>query len=149
VRQMPTAAKLMAALSLAGVGFLAAKAFEHGSSEGPRGALFGQINAAIGLAVGWAVLGRAVGKGYSAALSAGFTAVFWLFFWSLSGFTIRETILRILNNRYPSPTDAMKGIVHISFYYFKLAISPEVIGVLVIGGLLSGVIAEFTSRRWK
>jgi len=149
MREMPTGAKLFAGISLAGVGFLGAKAFEPVLTEGQRGFWFAPLNAIIGFAVGWLVLGRMVGKGYQAALGAGFTSILWLFFWSLSGFSMREMILRSMDRRYRSPGEAIGSVFEISLYYLKLAISPEVIGTLVIGGLLSGIVAEFALKRWK
>ncbi len=149
MRQMPTGAKLIAALCYAAIGWQAAVFFEPVLSDVQRSTWFVPLNAALGILIGWRVMGRMVGGTYGAALRGGIYSSIWLFFWSLLGFSLWEMIDRSLAKRYRHPTEALGNALEIGAYYFKLAMQADVLAVLLLGGLIAGLITEFTSRRWS
>ena len=71
---MPTAAKLVAAILLAALGFVAAGRYVQLMPEGAVAGHLGLICAGLGAVVGWLVLGRRAGRGIGAGTSAGLQA---------------------------------------------------------------------------
>ncbi|NOX41344.1 MAG: TrgA family protein [Alphaproteobacteria bacterium] len=148
MRAMPTGAKLVAGISVALVAFGAATLFLPALNSPSPPRWFASANAALGFVVGWRILGRMVGGSYRAAMSAGTGTSVWLFSWALLMFSLREMILRSLDKRYRTPTEALGNVVEIALYYAKLALSVEVVSALLLGGMIAGLLAEFANRRW-
>src|SRR6056297_1256011 len=106
---MPTAAKLLAAVAFAALGFLAAETVKPHMVEGTQFGVFSYICAGIGALCGWMVMGGLVGAGYRAAAGYGVRTAATLVFWALLGFSIYEMILRATKMRYDGPMDALTG----------------------------------------
>ena len=68
---MPTAAKLVAEISFAIVGWLAANAHVPTQGENADVGAFRELTALLGLIIGWMVMGGLVGKGYREAIGSG------------------------------------------------------------------------------
>lgn len=146
---MPTAAKLVAAVMFAAVGFLAAQAYVPSLPEGTQIGFLREICAGLGLVIGWFVMGRLVGKGYVEAVGFGIRTSVTLLFWAVLGFSIYEMILRSTKMMYDGPMEALLGVFDLVIYYGKMMGSPEFIGTLLIGGVLGGIAAEWAGRRWS
>jgi hypothetical protein len=146
---MPTAAKLVAAVMFAAVGFLAAQAYVPSLPEGTQIGFLREICAMLGLVIGWFVMGRLVGKGYVEAVGFGIRTSVTLLFWAVLGFSIYEMILRSTKMMYDGPMEALLGVFDLVIYYGKMMGSPEFIGTLLIGGVLGGIAAEWAGRRWS
>jgi len=149
MRDMPTGAKLVAGITFAVVAFVAAQLFLPSLELDAAPRWFAAANALLGFLVGWRVLGRAVGGTYGTAIWAGVGAAIWLFFWALLLFSFREMVLRSLDKRYRIPTEALGNLLEIAIFYAKLAFSVEVLGALLLGGMIAGILAEFAGRRWS
>lgn len=146
---MPTAAKLVAAVMFAAVGFLAAQAYVPSLPEGTQIGFLREICAMLGLVIGWFVMGRLVGKGYVEAVGFGIRTSVTVLFWAVLGFSIYEMILRSTKMMYDGPMEALLGVFDLVIYYGKMMGSPEFIGTLLIGGVLGGIAAEWAGRRWS
>ncbi len=146
---MPTAAKLVAAVMFAAVGFLAAQAYVPSLPEGTQIGFLREICAGLGLVIGWFVMGRLVGKGYVEAVGFGIRTSVTVLFWAVLGFSIYEVILRSTKMMYDGPMEALLGVFDLVIYYGKMMGSPEFIGTLLIGGVLGGIAAEWAGRRWS
>ncbi|HCZ00475.1 MAG: tellurium resistance protein [Rhodobacterales bacterium RIFCSPHIGHO2_02_FULL_62_130] len=146
---MPTAAKLVAAVMFAAVGFLAAQAYVPSLPEGTQIGFLREICAGLGLVIGWFVMGRLVGKGYVEAVGFGIRTSVTVLFWAVLGFSIYEMILRSTKMMYDGPMEALLGVFDLVIYYGKMMGSPEFIGTLLIGGVLGGIAAEWAGRRWS
>ena len=149
MREMPTGAKLVGALSFAALGFGTAVLFLPHIPEGQRGQFFAPSCAALGLVMGWTVMGRLVGGDYKAAARAGITTSLWLFVWSILVFSLRLMLMRSYGQWYKTPIEALTGLYGIGLDYAALAMRIEVLGPLVVGGMLAGALTEFSSRRWS
>lgn len=149
MRAMPTAAKLVAALAFAAVAYVVAGLYEPALDIGQRGRYFLPASGVLGLFVGWFIMGRNVGASYAGAASRGIATSVWLVFWAAFWFSGYEMILRALDKRYREVTQALGSMLEIGYYYVKLAISLEVVGALVIGGMIGGMLSEFAHRRWR
>lgn len=145
---MPTAAKLFAAVAFAIVGYLAAEAFKPAMPEGTQFGVFGLVCAGIGALCGWFIMGRLAGLGYYAASGFGARTSVTLVFWALLAFSLREMILRSTKLRYDGPMEALTAALALMLEYGRLMLTPEVLGTLLVGGLLGGVLTEWAAKRW-
>lgn len=146
---MPTAAKLVAAVCFAAVGWLAANAHIPALQAGAPIGAFREITALIGLIVGWTVMGGLVGKGYGEAAGSGLRTSVTLVFFALLGFSTYHMILQSTKMVYDGPMDAVLGIFDYMMENGAAMATVSVLGVLGIGGILGGVAAEWASRKWR
>ncbi|MEZ5796482.1 MAG: TrgA family protein [Paracoccaceae bacterium] len=146
---MPTAAKLVAAVVFAIIGWLAANAHIPALGESAAFGAFREITAGIGLLVGWMVMGNLVGHGYRDAIGAGLRSSVTLVFFALLGFSIYHMVMQSTKMVYDGPMDAVLGVFQYMMENGRAMLTAGVLGVLVIGGILGGVLAEWASRRWR
>lgn len=146
---MPTAAKLIAALCFACVGWLAANA--HIPALGPTAAFgfFREICAMLGLIIGWRVMGTRVGTSYYDAMGSGLVTSVALAFFALLGFSIYLMIMQSTKMVYDGPMDAVLGAFTFMLENGQAMLTVGVMGALIGGGLLGGFLSEWTARRWR
>ncbi len=146
---MPTAAKLVAAVFFAIVGWLAANAHIPALGENAAYGAFREISAGIGLLVGWRVMGNLVGQGYGEAAGSGLRTSATLVFFALLGFSTYHMILQSTKMVYDGPMDAVLGIFQYMMENGRAMLTKGVLGVLVLGGVLGGMATEWASRKWR
>lgn len=146
---MPTAAKLVSALAFALVGWLAANAYAALLPVGMTIGFFREIVAFLGVVIGWRTLGSVVGRGYVDALSLGLRTSALLLFWSLVGFSTYQMIQRSTRMLYNDAGEALLDVPVQMMQFGKLMGSAPFLGILIVGGMLGGLAAEFAARRWK
>ncbi|EBA07362.1 TrgA family protein [Sagittula stellata] len=146
---MPTAARLVAAICLAVVAWFASEAVKQLFPEGTNFGSFDTVNVSIGLLIGWFVLGARSGRGYASGISNGFTSVIALTFWALFVQATYEMVNRSFRRFYDSPFEAIGSIFEIGMDYGLKMLDPTVIVTLLIGGIVSGLVAEVAGQRWK
>jgi hypothetical protein len=146
---MFTAAKLIAGLSLAAVGFLTSEAIRPLFHEHTDFGLFNYVNTGIGFLCGWIVIGSRAGRGYSAAISNGLTGIVALVFWGLFVQAGNEMVDRALRRFYDSPFEAVVAIFEIGLEFGARMIDPPVLATLFVGGIVSAVLAEVAAQRWR
>ena len=145
---MPTAAKLVAALAFAVLGFLAAEVFKAAMPERTVWGYFNTVSAVIGLLCGWVIMGDLVGRGYQAAIGFGLRTMVQAVLLVVIVFSICEAVLRSTKLRYDGPMEAVLGMVQFALEYLAKLATPPMIGTLLLGGMLGGVAAEWANRRW-
>ena len=146
---MPTAAKLVAAICLAALGWIVADMIKPLLPEGTQVGLFSPISAAWGAVVGWTFTGKRLGDGTGTAVGIGMGSIFLLGFWVLLSFSGYEMVRLSMRLRYDGPVEALQDMFQIAVDYLKVSASPEVIGALIAGGLIAGVITGFVAKRWR
>ena len=146
---MPTAAKLIAAVAFALVGWLAARAYVPLLPESTSTGYFKEMMAGLGFVIGWLTLGPHVGRSYSEAASLGLRTSLLVVFWGLLGFSIYFMVLRSTKMIYDNAGAAALDVPMLMLYYGKLMGSAELIGILALGGILGGMATEFAGRRWR
>lgn len=146
---MPTAAKLVAALVFALIGFLAAEIFKPQMPEGTQFGWFSPICAGIGLLCGWIIMGSLAGRGLRVALGSGVRTAVTVAFWALIGFSIYEMLLRSTRLRYDGPMEAVLAAFDLALDYGRLMLVPDVLAVLLVGGALGGALVEWAARQWR
>ncbi len=146
---MPTAAKLVAAVAFAVIAWLAAELCKPAMPEGTQFGYFTQICAVIGLLCGWFVMGSLVGRGMGSAMGYGVRTSVTIAAWALLGFCGYEMILRSMKMRYDGPMEAVLAVFDLMIERGQLMLTPEVLGTLLVGGLVGGVMAEWAGRQWR
>ncbi len=145
---MPTATKLFSALFFAAVAWFAAAAYAPGLPEGtPAGRLL-EVSAVIGAIVAWRWTGRRMGRSYSESLGTGIVTSVLIFLWTNLVFSIVEMFDRTTNMRYRDAFEAVLGVFDLMMQYGALMVRPEAPIILLVGGAIGGLGAEFVRRRW-
>lgn len=146
---MPTAAKLFGALAFAAIAFFAANAVVPLLPEGAQLGSFIPISTIVGALSGWFVAGPLSGRGYKASFGNGMRAALSIVFWCLAIFAVDEMVNNAIRHRYDGPMSAIVGAFEIALDFAKMILVPDVVGILVIGGMLGGAFVEWVARRWS
>ena len=146
---MPTAAKLVAAIALAAVMYLATVTFIPGLPEGTQTGYIREIAAGIGFFCGWFFVGRAPGNTFPEAMSTGLKGAVIACFWVLLAASGYLMIRRSMRMMYDGAFDAVLGVFEQLIELGALLFVPGVIGVLLFGGLAVGAVTRGAARRWK
>ncbi|MEN9059902.1 TrgA family protein [Ponticoccus litoralis] len=146
---MPTAAKLVAALCLAALGYVASDLIRPLLPASTDFGLFNHVNGLIGLVMGWRVVGRRAGRGMSAAIGNGFTGTAALVFWGLFVQATYEMVRRSFARHYDSIVEAIAAIFELMLEYGEIMLDARVILALLLGGIASGILAEIAAGRWR
>ncbi len=144
---MPTAGRLVAALCLAGVGWIGSEMMRPLLPPETDFGWFNEVNLALGLVCGWVVTGRRLGRGYAHGFSAGLTGLGALIFWALFFQSLNEMLVMALRRRYDGPVEAIVGMFEIALDYGRYLLDGPLVGVLLTGGVLTGIIAEWVTQR--
>jgi hypothetical protein len=145
---MPTISKLFAAVWFGAIAFIAAEAYKLGMPEGMQYGQFNVICAAIGVICGWRVMGALTGSGYRRAMGSGIRTSVTITAWAILVFSIVLMVREAFRKRYDSPLTAIVDIFALALEYGKKVLTVEVGSVLIIGGILGALGAEWAKRRW-
>jgi hypothetical protein len=146
---MPTAAKLVAAILFAALGWYVSELIKPLFPEERNVGRFSEVNAVIGLFVGWVVAGSRARTTWVNAVSYGLTATVALVFWGLLLQSFGEMIRMSLNKRYDGPAEAVIGVFSLMYEYGMMMAEVRVIVTLVVGGIVAGLVTEFFGRRFR
>ena len=146
---MPTASKFVAALAFALLGFIAAQTFVKYMPEGTPLGYFREMTAAIGLITGWLVMGKLTRKGYREAINSGLMTALILVFWALLAFSLYFMLKKSMRMMYDGPMEAVLGAFQLMFDYGKMLLVPDMLGVMVVGGIVAGLVTEWAGKRWS
>ena len=146
---MPTAAKLIAALALALTAAAGAYVFIGQNTDIPIGARFIATNMVVGFFAGWYSLGRRPGhSNFSGALSGVRSLVFLLIG---SGMVFAFYFVSQNLQQFKSKDIMSMPLAWIekSFEYVVMSLNQDILLVIVIGRLISGVATYQASIRWR
>ncbi len=146
---MPTAAKLVAAILTAVLGYYVADVIVPHLPEQDRDNYMRETSAFVGLLVGWRFLGWRVGGGFRAAVGLGLSTALVLFVAGMVTFAFYEMIIRALRKSYKGPFEALEGMMKIGIENLEYVQHPDVIASLVVGGIIIGLVTEIAARRWS
>ncbi len=147
-RILPTAARLVAALSLAALGWLGSEMVRPLMPPHTAFGWFNYVNAVLGALCGWFVIGSRAGRGYTESIANGLTGVLALIIWAFFAQSFNLMLKQSMENKYDGPIEAIVGIFDNAIDYGEFLIDPMLIAVLLIGGMICGLLAEASSRRW-
>ncbi|MFD2741115.1 TrgA family protein [Sulfitobacter aestuarii] len=146
---MPTAARLTAAVCLALVAFVVSGMIKPLWPESTDFGYFTQVNMLIGLCAGWIVMGARVGRGITAAIHNGLAGVFVLLIWGLGVQAIHEMMRLAMRNRYDNVFEAVTAVAQIAAKFGAQILTLPVALALIMGGVISGLMAEYADKRWR
>ncbi|MFN4128922.1 MAG: TrgA family protein [Paracoccaceae bacterium] len=147
---MPTAAKLFAAIAFALVAVIAAQLYALSMPEGrPTGMLYA-VSVGVGLLCGWRVMGPAAkrARGRVDAMGSGFRTSVTIVVLVVLIFACADMLDRAMKGRYKTPLDAVLGVFEQALALAPPLAQPDLIGVLLLGGLLGGAVAHWAGQRW-
>ena len=147
---MPTAARLVAALSLAILAFVVSgqvmPLLPEGKGVGPW---FTPVNMAVAFLSGWIILGSRAGRGTVPGINNGLTGVVAMMFWELFVHSTDEMVRQAMRNRFDGPFEAIIAILYIGIDYGIMIATANIIITLVVGGVVAGLATEYAHRRWR
>ncbi|MEH6832913.1 MAG: TrgA family protein [Sulfitobacter sp.] len=146
---MPTAARLVAGILLAILGWVLSDIVRPLMPEGTAFGWFNYVNAFIGLCVGWSVIGSRVGRGFVASINNGVTGTAVLILWCLFVHSCYEMFRLAMRNRYDGPMEALMSIFLIGSEFGIMIATPTFFGVAVAGALVVGIAADAAGKRWR
>jgi hypothetical protein len=146
---MPNAARLIAAIGLTLVAFIASGMIMALVPDRTAFGYFTVVNMIIGVLCGWFVMGKRAGRGTTSAINNGFTGMVSLVFWALFVQGTYEMIRLAMRNRYDNAFEALVAIFEIMAKFGTILLDVPLIIFLVAGGVLTGIATEYASRRWR
>jgi len=146
---MPTISKLIAGFAFAAVAFFAAQAYIPTQPEGTQFGQFLPISAFIGLICGWMVMGQQAGKGYRVAIGGGVKTSVVIVVWALIVFCIVLMVRKAFKKRYDSPMEAIVDIFALALEQVQYMLNMPFLATLLVGGVIGGLVAEWSARRWE
>lgn len=146
---MWTAARLVAAILFACVGYVAALFVTDTFPDGMLATYFAPTIAAIGLWQGWSTMGKLVGNGWNGAIGNGIRTSVQITFFGLLFFSLREVFLRSSDLRYGGFGEAVVAALELFIEYFLQMLTAPILASLLIGGVLAGLASEAAHRMWR
>lgn len=146
---MPTAARLVAAISLALVALGVSVMVMARMTEITNFGWFVQVNLGLGLVIGWMLMGPQARPGLAATLNNGITSAVVLTVCALAVQGGYEMFRLALNRRYHGLGEAIGGIVRNMIDYAQVLANPEIPAALLLGGLLAAAATRFAARMWR
>lgn len=142
---MPTAARLVATVLLAGLGWIMSEMIRPMMPEGTGFGSFNYVNMGIGAALGWFMMGKRAGLGTSAAISNGLTTCIAFAFWGLFIQAGNRMLENSLKRRYDGPVEGIESMFEIFVEYGMILITPHLAITLLVGCVVSALLTE---RAW-
>ena len=148
---MPTAAKLVSAITFAVIAFLAAHLYGLALSGGgqPIGVLR-EVSAVVGVLCGWFIMGPSAhrARGQIEAMGTGLRTSLTMVLVVIVIFAVVEMLDRAIKGRYDTPLDAALGVIEQALVLAPTLVRADVLSVLLLGGLFGGALAHWAGRRW-
>jgi hypothetical protein len=146
---MPTAAKVMAAVSFAVVGWVLANYYAVNMPDAAAAGPIREGAALVGVVVGWSVMGNSVGKGYVEAAGSGIKTAVILAVVALFLLALAEMLENTVRMRYEDALEAILAVVDTMAKRSHALLSLGVFGTILLGGIVGGILTENAGRRWK
>jgi hypothetical protein len=147
---MPTAAKLFAAIAFALVSAITAHFYVLSLPESrPVGTLYA-VSIAVGVICGWMVMGPAAkrARGRVDAMGSGVRTALTILVVVVLIFACADMLDRAMKGRYKTPLDALLGVFEQALVLLPSLARPDIIGTMLLGGLLGGALSYGAGRRW-
>ncbi|MDE3029042.1 MAG: TrgA family protein [Paracoccaceae bacterium] len=146
---MPTAAKIFASIAFLVICYFAAEVYKATLPAGTVVTLMSPICAALGALCGWFVMGPLVGDGYGVAIGSGIRTSVTAVFFALVIFAGDKMVILSMQHRYRGPIEALQAMLAIAGDYGLAMLRADVLVILLVGGSLGGILAEWSSRKWR
>ncbi|MGB3148977.1 MAG: TrgA family protein, partial [Paracoccaceae bacterium] len=94
-------------------------------------------------------IGPEIGRGYKVSGNVGLRGAIILLVAALLVFSFEHMLVLALRRTYDGPMEALVDIVSIAIDYLQQIMLPDILIVLLGGGILTGWLAEWASHRWR
>ncbi|WP_372841108.1 TrgA family protein [Phaeovulum sp.] len=146
---MPTAAKLFASLFMALTG-AAALWLLRADEPGLRATIIAfAVTLPVAVFTGWRECGARAGRGFGASMLAGFRASIYMVITAVLVLAVMQMFKLAWARHYDAPTEAVVDIVSLAMGFARPLTDATVAATLVVGGLVTGLVAEMAARRWR
>ncbi|MEP2782771.1 MAG: TrgA family protein [Pseudoruegeria sp.] len=146
---MPTASKLVAAISFAILAWFVTELVFPLLPEGTQTKWLRESNALVGLICGWKIMGPRGRDGLQAGLGVGLTTSAAMTIAAIFAHASFEMLKLSFRKVYGGPVEAVAAVFEICFENFQLIAEPTIIGTLVLGGFFCGWLTHRTGQRWS
>jgi len=146
---MPTMGRLIGAVLFGALAWYTTTLIIPLFPEGTNLGLFQEVNAVFGLIAGWTIAGPRAGTGYVASLSYGLTTLVGMVVMAVFFNSFVVMIERSLRKRYDGPGEAVTDVFELFIEHGMMLLTPEILGTLLVGGLIGGVLTEAVGRRFS
>ncbi|MEM7722918.1 MAG: TrgA family protein [Pseudomonadota bacterium] len=146
---MPTAPKLVGAILFFGVAWVAALSVLDTLPEETPARYFPLSIAVIGFWQGWVVAGGHAGEGMRAAIGTGIRVSVQIAFFGLLLHALRTMFIRSSRLLYDGPGEAAIAAMELFLEYLLQSMTVPIWGTLIGGGIIAGLLVEWSSRRWR
>lgn len=146
---MPTAAKLVAALSFAFLAFVTCIVLEGTLPEDKRIGYVYEVSMASAALVGWFVSGAAKRTSYAEAAATGLRTATTSVIVALVVLSVATMWTTATRGLYRGLMDAILDIASNFVKFGSLVLPLVVLGTLFFGGMLAGMVTEWAGRRWR
>lgn len=146
---MPNAAKLLAALGLAALGWIISDMIRPLVPFSVDFGYFNYVNAGLGALVGWLFLGRRAGDGLTSAINNGITSAVAMVVLGVLVQGTNEMVRLSFARRYDTPLEAIAAIFEKSIDYAMILGNVQLILTLLGGAIAVALVVEMAGRRWR
>lgn len=146
---MPTAAKLMAAICFAVVGWVMANYYAVNMPDSAAAGPIREGAALVGVIIGWSVMGNSVGRGYVEAAGSGIKTAVLVAVVALFLLALAEMLDNSVKMRYETAVEAILSVFQTMAKRSHALLSLGVFGTILFGGIVAGLLTENAGRRWK
>ncbi|RMD91891.1 MAG: hypothetical protein D6811_07970 [Alphaproteobacteria bacterium] len=146
---MPTAAKLVAALVFAAIGYLVAQRAVATLPDNAEVGWLREIMAVFGFFLGWKLLGPAAQNRLSVTLAAGLTTSVALAVLGVMFVAIYQMLVKSMHNFYKGPMQAIESVFDLAWERGQVLADPLIIVILLCGGLVAGALARGAAKLWR
>jgi hypothetical protein len=146
---MPTAAKMVAALSFGALAWLVSQMMVPLLTKIADPGWFAEINAAIGAVAGWRIAGPRAGTSLLGAVSYGLTTVVLAAFAALFLHSVVLMLRQAWRKLYDGPVEATVAVFDLMLKNGLVVATPGILASLIAGGILAGVLTEWAGRNFR
>lgn len=146
---MPTAAKLVAALSFAFLAWVVCIVIEGLLPEAQRIGRLYPVSIIAGALGGWFVSGSAPRASMVEAAATGLRTATMITISALFAFALGTMLEVAMRGLYPGPMDAFLDIFNEFVDFGAMILNAPTLGTIAIGGVIAGMLTESAGRRWR
>lgn len=146
---MPTAAKLVAALSFAFLAWVVCIVVEGLLPEAQRIGRLYSVSIIAGALGGWFVSGAAPRASMVEAAATGLRTATMVTISALFAFALGTMLDVAMRGLYRGPMDAFLDIFNEFVDFGAMILNAPTLATIAIGGILAGMLTESAGRRWR
>lgn len=150
---MPTGCKLISAVYFAIFAYLLAGLIQASifaaTGYPAKTGLMRPMLVLLGIILGWRVMGVRGGQGRNYAIQGGILTAVSVIFWGIVVISLRTMVKNSTKGKYPDTPAAVMGGFDLAIGYVKDYWTVSIVLLILLGGALGGIVADWAARRWR